>query len=689
MARIFVSYKRKREDEDRTDTTDRLAEVRQRLQPGHELCIDEQIEGGAPWEKRLCEWLLYCDAAIVLVSEAAIRSEWCRREWQILHARAMVGSVRLIPVAVDVDRAGLNRVVPAGLDLNETVQLGAWQAVDARGDRAGWLDEVERALSDLPSGPRGTDDLLAVHRAWVRTCFEVLPALPGEPFALREIYQPLRCGVATWKDLREGRVRPYEPHAHEPDALEQVTALLRDERFRDLVVLQGPPGSGKSALCLQLCQRLEGLGFAPVLIRFRHLLLEEGREVEETLSEAIRLGPEGEAQPACPADALDRKRLDLRWKDTQISHTVIVLDGWDEVMLGSATYEAQLQAWLPRISNHFLRRPRQVRLVLTGRPSPDVEASRLSDDARVLTLRPLDDAGVRAMGDALRQRTNWGLTEDIVGRMAGLASTRGDAAGELIALPLLTLLAFRTVAGWGGTLEALLASRSRLYQALVDQTVDHAGKAKEMGTSPEHAVGGAVHQGGGDLRRLLQRTAAMVSLDRGESLSFSELERRLRGEPAWGRWLQRGTGARQLVVNYYFKGGRHDLGCEFVHKSFREYLFAEDLLAGMEELSAEEGSYPAARLGYWEDLRPGTPAWRLSRHLSRLLSPQWLSPEVRDHLFWLVEQAIAARPGRWIRLRDLLADVYGWWAEGVPLRPLGAPGDPTGWAAPLLLDEAR
>jgi hypothetical protein len=152
LARIFISYKRKREDEDRTDTTDLLAEARQRLQPAHELWIDEQIEGGAPWEKRLCEWLLDCEAALLLVSEAAFGSEWCRREWQILHARAMVGSVRLIPVAVDVDRGGLNRVVPVGLQ--ETVQLGAWQAVDARSDRARWLDEVERALRDLPSCPR-------------------------------------------------------------------------------------------------------------------------------------------------------------------------------------------------------------------------------------------------------------------------------------------------------------------------------------------------------------------------------------------------------------------------------------------------------------------------------------------------------------------------------------------------------
>jgi hypothetical protein len=38
-------------------------------------------------------------------------------------------------------------------------------------------------------------------------------------------------------------------------------------------------------------------------------------------------------------------------------------------------------------------------------------------------------------------------------------------------------------------------------------------------------------------------------------------------------------------------------------------------------------------------------------------------------VFWLLGRAIAANPGHWTFLRDLLADVYVWWAEGVHLRP--------------------
>ena len=38
-------------------------------------------------------------------------------------------------------------------------------------------------------------------------------------------------------------------------------------------------------------------------------------------------------------------------------------------------------------------------------------------------------------------------------------------------------------------------------------------------------------------------------------------------------------------------------------------------------------------------------------------------------MFWLLGRAITANPARWTFLRDLLADLYGWWAEGVHLRP--------------------
>jgi hypothetical protein len=48
-----------------------------------------------------------------------------------------------------------------------------------------------------------------------------------------------------------------------------------------------------------------------------------------------------------------------------------------------------------------------------------------------------------------------------------------------------------------------------------------------------------------------------------------------------------------------------------------------------------------------------------------------LTPEVRAHLFWLIEATIQKEPDRWVFVRDLLTDVYGWWAEGVHLRHQG------------------
>jgi uncharacterized protein YjbI with pentapeptide repeats len=99
-------------------------------------------------------------------------------------------------------------------------------------------------------------------------------------------------------------------------------------------------------------------------------------------------------------------------------------------------------------------------------------------------------------------------------------------------------------------------------------------------------------------------------------------------------------------------------------------LFAEAIVEELERLAdGFEGPLNAPALPYWKDFVPGTVWHCASRAVSRLLAPSLLTPEVRSHLFWLLERAAKEHPRRWVFVRDLLADVYGWWAEGVHLRP--------------------
>jgi uncharacterized protein YjbI with pentapeptide repeats len=126
----------------------------------------------------------------------------------------------------------------------------------------------------------------------------------------------------------------------------------------------------------------------------------------------------------------------------------------------------------------------------------------------------------------------------------------------------------------------------------------------------------------------------------------------------------------ELVVNFYFKGGNTSIGCEFLHKSFREYLFAEAIVAVLKDLSdGKSGPLQAPKVEYWQDFGDCTLQFKASRALSRLLAPQWLTQEVRTHLLWLLKGEIETEPERWEWICDLLLDVYIWWAEGVHLRP--------------------
>ena len=152
----------------------------------------------------------------------------------------------------------------------------------------------------------------------------------------------------------------------------------------------------------------------------------------------------------------------------------------------------------------------------------------------------------------------------------------------------------------------------------------------------------------------------------------------------------------RLMISFYFKGGQPEQGCEFAHKSFREYFFAERIVETLKEYGRGLTEREAERLpsrDYWRDFsrEESRPLYDFSRDLAYLLAPQWVAPNVWDHLQRLIEWEISCAAAdsnaladdnkltepptralsfeRWKYVRDGLADLWEWWCDCAHLRP--------------------
>jgi uncharacterized protein YjbI with pentapeptide repeats len=581
---------------------------------------------------------------------------------------------------------------------------------------------------------------LQAHADFLVRQFEQAPVLGREPFPLSAIYIETDCGVLTWGQIRTSapiqlpdgreeqvRVDPFsEQWGGRQPLLETVLELMGRRDFNDAIVIQGAAGSGKSTFTLRLARELEKSGLCPVRVRLRDLRFDI--PVINAIADAVFVHePEkGEGLSLSqPDDLFLGERVfkqSVPYGATRICPYVIILDGWDEISLSvNEGFRVRLARMLDYLRDRFLRRRLEapVRLILTGRPSPDLADSNfLLDTTPILTVRGLrpdqlrnfvtrlrwllkaeplapDYVATWAMGSVDRfepvldeYETYYSAQQPKVSDNQDLGQdTRADSGLEVLGLPLLAHVALRVMAQWPGDLEPLVHSPTALYRSLIDLTAMHAGKGDNDGLQLERVV----HLKGNRLRELLQLTAAALTVSGRESISFDELELRTTRE---GESLDelvdketQGSVLHSLVVSFYFKGGRADYGCEFLHKSFREYLFAEKIVEvikrGGEKTFADMTERDPG--DYWQDFTEDDPRRPLSRELARWLSPQWLTKETASHieqlLEWEIDRTVTSQipvgPGTtpplsidgWQNVRDILADLWDWWGEGVHLRP--------------------
>jgi hypothetical protein len=374
---------------------------------------------------------------------------------------------------------------------------------------------------------------------------------------------------------------------------------------------------------------------------------------------------------------------------------VLIFDGWDEISVSASEgFRQRIEETLRAIRRDILaNRLNRVRVVLTGRPSLDVEESRfLLSDTPVLTVRPFTANQLKRFANTLLEyRGSLGPVDRSVlqRRLENLLkrSEQSDKIEEsqlgILGLPLLALLAIWLSLNDEGATEALGTDRTTLYRRLVDMTCKHGGNVEEVATAPRIV--------GDKLRELLRRTAAAMTMRGTENISYAELERRLRdsGIPARDGVIHdvmKDNPVANLMISFFFNVGSREHGCEFVHKSIREYLFAECVVETLKSLGEAQEKMPP-RVPYWKDFDEGDPRRIAVRRLMPLLAPQWLMPDVAAHiralLGWEINRtkdivlgAMASQSetraldiASWCSVRDLLVDLWDWWAEGVHLRP--------------------
>jgi hypothetical protein len=476
---------------------------------------------------------------------------------------------------------------------------------------------------------------------------------------LAQIFTPLDCGVLHWGKIRrashagspQGRRRSAfdEDFGGRKSLLDTVVALIRDPDFKDAIVVQGTAGAGKSAFTLQLCQALREMALRPIRVRMRDLSLDPRISLLEDVAHALTLNSGDEEfdaalGPCPPATDLDMSHIldeAVRLPGVTMSPYVLIFDGWDEISISASEgFRIRIEKTLDAIRRQVLSgHPHRVRVVLTGRPSDDVnEAKFLLDETPVLTVRPFTGPQLKSFVDRLLAQRGSVLPDNElsptrIGALLEQFVTDEGKGQSILGLPLLALLAVWLVLNDANPPDDLVVERSSLFRRLVDLTTRYGGNVEPIGPAAPKITGE-------ELRDLLQRTAAAMTLRGTEHIPYEELLLRLEAggltnpETVVGRAVVENQIAK-LMLSFFFNTGQREQGCEFIHKSFREYLFAEAIVEALKRNAALPGAN-LPRAVYWREFDDSDPRQALAEELGLMLAPHWIRPEVWRHLAWLI-----------------------------------------------------
>lgn len=156
MSKVFISHSARG---DTYATEVRLQVVHGLRERGYDVLVDaEGLLPGEKWHPRLYEWLLECQAAVVLLNRAALASDWVHREVDILMWRHHFNrSFFVLPAPVgDVTPEDMRGARFEDLMSLQLVQTAAGPAEKEPPDPVDAAAAIVRAFPPLP--PQSDDD---------------------------------------------------------------------------------------------------------------------------------------------------------------------------------------------------------------------------------------------------------------------------------------------------------------------------------------------------------------------------------------------------------------------------------------------------------------------------------------------------------------------------------------------------
>ncbi|MDJ0732054.1 MAG: pentapeptide repeat-containing protein, partial [Crocosphaera sp.] len=575
-----------------------------------------------------------------------------------------------------------------------------------------------------------------------------------------EIKKQEKEGLKDHQD-REKPKNPFsEKDAERVNLLNTVLEYIGKKNFNEPIVIQGVAGSGKSSFTLKLVEELKDQGCYPIRILLKDLSLRNN--FKEAVPYALKFGEEHFGQSTWKpvfdgkwfselVSPSNGEAIQFGQQKTQISPYVFIFDGWDEISTGANKgFKDSIDQLLNDIRDTLIEKRdgyTPIRVIVTGRPTVDVTNTKLlGKDTPILTIRPLRPEQLKKYIETFqkaeqtkpllplfssrfqpqssanqsqpRNRDNKIINPEFFKTIIEtydqafqqlIEEHEQDHVSELkgslavLGLPLLAYLTLTLMFEIDSEeeLKALIDNPTNLYRKLIDKTCEGSGKAV-----PELKEGNHFQLSGKDLRGLLWKTAQAVTDLGKESISREELRLRLfpeadEDDEQLEEIIEEATANNKLsrlIISFFFKESAGE-GCEFLHKSFREYLFAEGVIdelkwygknptvAKVYEHNPKKGYQE--REVYWQDFKKDDPRWKLTRYLSKQFATHWVSPEIKTHLLslltWEMERSaemeqsakdesvssLSTEPvfrQQWEYIRDGLADVWDWWAEGVFMR---------------------
>jgi hypothetical protein len=576
---------------------------------------------------------------------------------------------------------GSNKSVQDAFDFaRECLKTKGWEGSDEMVLRvqSGRSAEVP-FLSSMGFLKKSVEEALQFHRGQISSRYFQEPVWSQPGLTLDKSYVDLECGSLTWGEITESIRRgggsglnPLdEGSAPRTDLLAATLDWLQKDDHQEFLVIEGSPGSGKSSFTIRLSVKLIELGYQPIRVRLRDL----GKKADdEPIAEiAIKIL---EVEPTDLEHALEHKQ----------TKTVLILDGWDELtLLPDQNLNNRVGNFLDSIRSAVLDSWKgRIPVILTGRPTKAVTTPRnMTDKTRILTINRFSPAQLRdylLKLDAIYSKDSdtspdldmmlqtyeddWNLSQ-------GVPSSQVAGTTDVIGWPLLAHVAYRLMreCEWSRQ-TSLIADRTMLLRCLTEYYCIHSRKPSDepSGTEVRSRLEAP------KLRSLVQETAIAMTVRGTECISHEEL----RNEMAL--WSSRSEADQDLnlvgavdpdifLINYLFKSGVEYLGCEFIHKSLREFAFAQAVVDNLKRSAVpsdkKQRVFPDA----------------MTEARLPILARRWLSREIWDHIerqiSWEIyrespefEDPIAFRRGEpplgidaWCRIRDKLADRWTSWAQ--------------------------